>query len=104
LTLNERGCVDEDQVTSSALGTYPGFWCFLYFIIRVVSAGPFPDSVPIHFDFSGIPNKYGSPWSVFGFTIGYSLLLSASQYYWMKSGPGMKRGSHLTGLLSWMRL
>ena len=39
----------------------------------IISAGPLPEEVPIHFGFDGEPNRYGSPWSSFGLIIGLSV-------------------------------
>ena len=49
----------------------------LYFTIRAM---PLPDPAPVHFDISGQPNAYGSPWTstalLLGLSVGF-LILSA---------------------------
>ncbi len=47
---------------------------FIWLIIRLISAQPLPESAPLHFSTSGIPNGYGSPWIAFGIAIALSLL------------------------------
>ena len=39
----------------------------------LISAGPLPTEAPVHFGPGGQPDRYGSPWEVFGLTIGLSL-------------------------------
>jgi hypothetical protein len=39
----------------------------------IIAAGPLPAEVPVHFDINGQPDNYGSPWLVFGITLGFSV-------------------------------
>lgn len=43
-------------------------------VIYIATAGPLPAEAPVHFGFGGDANRYGSPWEVFGLTIGLSVL------------------------------
>lgn len=52
----------------------PAVAAFVVLIIFVITAGPLPARAPVHFGFSGLPNRYGSPWESLGVTIGLSLL------------------------------
>jgi hypothetical protein len=40
----------------------------------IISAGPLPAVAPVHFNASGAPDRYGSPWIAFGLNIGLSVL------------------------------
>jgi hypothetical protein len=42
-------------------------------IIYLIMALPLPAEAPLHFSFGGEPDRYGSPWEVFGLLIGLSL-------------------------------
>ena len=58
----------------------PAIAAITIFIVYLIAALPLPAMVPLHFTFNGKPDSYGSPWSVFGLTIGLSvffILLSA---------------------------
>jgi hypothetical protein len=43
-------------------------------LVYIAIAGPLPAEAPVHFGFGGEVNRYGSPWEVFGLTIGLSVL------------------------------
>ena len=45
-----------------------------YVIYRFVVAMPLPDRVPLHFDFAGNPNRWGSPWELFAVFVGLGTL------------------------------
>jgi hypothetical protein len=51
----------------------PAVAAIVYFIIRIIIDGPFSASAPLHFNFQGEPDSYGSPWLVFGLALGLSL-------------------------------
>jgi hypothetical protein len=60
----------------------PAVTACIYFIVRLIVDGPFSDNVPVHFNFQGQPDSYGSPWLSFGiflvlsvFFIGLSIFL-----------------------------
>ncbi|MFC2062827.1 DUF1648 domain-containing protein [Chloroflexota bacterium] len=58
----------------------PAVAALVVLIIYLVTNGPLPAEAPVHFGFGGVVDRYGSPWSVFGITIGLSvffILLSA---------------------------
>jgi uncharacterized membrane protein len=55
----------------------PAAGLVIYLVVRLVLASPLPEEVPIHFGINGQPNSWGSPWSVFGLTLGLSLLFLA---------------------------
>jgi hypothetical protein len=67
----------------------PAIGVLIYFIIRLISAGPLPSQAPTHFDLNGTPNDWGSPWVVFGLIIGLSLffiiLSSSLDEIWAKN-------------------
>jgi hypothetical protein len=52
----------------------PAVAALAVFIGFVISAGSLPAESPVHFNFAGEPNRYGSPWESFGLTIGLSVL------------------------------
>ncbi|HTY82073.1 MAG TPA: DUF1648 domain-containing protein, partial [Dehalococcoidales bacterium] len=43
-------------------------------IVYTVLVGPLPAHAPVHFDLSGEPDQYGSPYMVFGLVVGLSIL------------------------------
>jgi hypothetical protein len=51
----------------------PAAGVLIYLIIRLVMDGPFPGNSPVHFNWQGEPDSYGSPWLGFGLTLGLSL-------------------------------
>ena len=51
----------------------PATAALIILIVYIINAGPLPAEAPVHFGFSGDPNRYGSPWEVFGLTIGLSV-------------------------------
>ncbi len=55
----------------------PAAAALIYFIVRVLTGGPFPAEAPIHFGAGGTGNDFGSPWLVFGLTIGLSVMFLA---------------------------
>ena len=52
----------------------PAAVALLILLIYLLVSGPLPAEAPVHFGFGGEPNRYGSPWEVFGLTIGLSVL------------------------------
>jgi len=58
----------------------PAIVVFVILIVYILIVSPLPAQAPVHFSLNGEPDKYGSPWSVFGLVIGLSvffILLSA---------------------------
>jgi len=58
----------------------PAIAAFAILIVYIITSGPLPARVPVHFGLGGEPDAYGSPWSVFGLIVGLSvffILLSA---------------------------
>jgi hypothetical protein len=55
----------------------PAAAALIYFIVRLATAGPLPAEAPIHFGTGGTGNDFGSPWLVFGMTIGLSIMFLA---------------------------
>jgi hypothetical protein len=51
----------------------PAAAALIILVVYIITAGPFPGRVPVHFSFGGEPDNYGSPWSVFGLIIGLSV-------------------------------
>lgn len=51
----------------------PAVAAFVIFIVYVIISGPFPGTVPIHFNAQGVPNAYGSPWTIIGSNLALSL-------------------------------
>lgn len=52
----------------------PATAVLIILVIYIIAAGPLPSQAPVHFGFGGAPDRYGSPWEVFGLTIGLSVL------------------------------
>jgi hypothetical protein len=52
----------------------PALAVFIYFIVRLIGAGPLPAQAPVHYNWQGVPNSYGSPWLSIGLTLGLGLL------------------------------
>jgi len=52
----------------------PSVVALIILVIYILTTGPLPAEAPVHFGFSGEPNRYGSPWEVFGITIGLSVI------------------------------
>ncbi len=52
----------------------PSIAALIILVVFILTAGPLPSEAPVHFGFSGEPNRDGSPWEVFGITIGLSVL------------------------------
>ena len=52
----------------------PSIAALIILVIFILTAGPLPAEAPVHFGFSGEPNRYSSPWEVFGITISLSAL------------------------------
>jgi hypothetical protein len=46
-------------------------------VVAVVQAVPLPASAGVHFGFNGQPDRYGSPWGVVAFVLGYSVFFLA---------------------------
>ena len=51
----------------------PAVAVVLLMVFAVLRAMPLPQEAPVHFGIGGQPDRYGSPWEVFGTTIGLSL-------------------------------
>ena len=51
----------------------PAVAALVVLFVRIAVSGPFPNNVPIHFNYGGEADKYGSPWLVFGLVIGLSV-------------------------------
>ncbi|MFC1953319.1 hypothetical protein ACFLVZ_03240 [Chloroflexota bacterium] len=51
----------------------PAISAFIILIVYLITAGPLPAESPVHFGLGGETDKLGSPWSVFGITIGLSV-------------------------------
>jgi hypothetical protein len=47
----------------------------IFIIVYTIASGPLPANAPIHWDFHGQVNNYGSPYLGFWITIGLSVLL-----------------------------
>jgi hypothetical protein len=52
----------------------PSIGALIILVIFILTAGPLPAEAPVHFGFSGAPDRYGSPWEVFGITIGLAVV------------------------------
>ena len=52
----------------------PSIAALIILLIFILAAGTLPAEAPVHFGFSGEPNRYGSPWEVFSIIIGLSVL------------------------------
>ena len=53
---------------------------FIAFII-ILFSGPIPSKAPVHFDGSGAPNRFGSPWVSIWITLGLSLLFITVSFF-----------------------
>jgi hypothetical protein len=53
----------------------PALGAVVLFIVYLIRDWPLPGHAATHFDASGLPNGYGSPWMVVGLTLGLSLLM-----------------------------
>ena len=51
----------------------PATAALIILIVYLITAGPLPAEAPVHFGFGGEVNRYGSPWGIFGLTIGLSV-------------------------------
>ena len=51
----------------------PAAAALIVLVACVIAAAPFPAEAAVHFDINGQPDNYGSPWMVFGITIGFSV-------------------------------
>lgn len=58
----------------------PAAAALIVLIAMIIAAVPLPAEVPIHFDFSGEPDGYGSSWTSFGLVIGLSVLFIATSF------------------------
>ncbi len=52
----------------------PSVMALILLVIYIITNGPFPARVAVHFGTGGEPNAYGSPWFVFALVIGISIL------------------------------
>ncbi len=52
----------------------PAIAAFLVFLGYLIAAVPLPAEAPVHFSAGGTPDRYGSPWEVFGLLIALSVL------------------------------
>jgi len=52
----------------------PAVTALAVFLIYTFAGGTLPAKVPVHFNYGGIPNRFGSLWEVVGLMIGLSLL------------------------------
>jgi len=52
----------------------PAAGLLAFVIYRFVAAVPLPDRVPLHFDFAGNPNQWGSAWALLGLVVGLGTL------------------------------
>jgi hypothetical protein len=55
----------------------PAVGALIFIIVYTIVSGPFPATVATHFDFSGTPNDWGSPYLGFGIPVGLSVLFIA---------------------------
>lgn len=63
---------------SNPLWTHsPAIVVVIIFVVYTIIAGPLPIRAAIHFNASGMPDDYGSPYLVFGIVTGLSILLIA---------------------------
>jgi hypothetical protein len=53
---------------------FPATAVLITLLVYIITAGPLPSEAPVHFGFGGAPDRYGSPWEVFGLTIGLSVV------------------------------
>jgi hypothetical protein len=52
----------------------PAVAALIFVIVYTIVSGPLPSHVATHFSFSGEPNDYGTPFSIFGVILGLSIL------------------------------
>jgi hypothetical protein len=52
----------------------PSVAALVILVVFILTAGPLPSEAPVHFGFNGAPDRYGSPWEVFGITIGLAVV------------------------------
>ncbi len=55
----------------------PAIAALITFLVFLVTAGPLPGRAPVHFDFQGEPDRYGSPWELIGIFLGLSVFFIA---------------------------
>ncbi|MBI4332395.1 MAG: DUF1648 domain-containing protein [Chloroflexi bacterium] len=53
---------------------FPATGALVVLLAYLAVAGPLPAQVPVHFSWGGSPDRYGSPWAVFGTTAGLSVI------------------------------
>lgn len=51
----------------------PAVCILIVYILKMKRSLPLPESSPVHFGFSGEPDRYGSPWEIVWVTIGFSI-------------------------------
>lgn len=52
----------------------PAVALLLVFIGYLIYSSPLPADAPVHFNFGGEPDRYGSPWQILGMTLAVSVL------------------------------
>lgn len=52
----------------------PAIGVFIALIIRIIAAAPYPAETALHFGTDNLPDRYGSPWELFGILIGLPVL------------------------------
>ena len=52
----------------------PPVAALLVLAVYIIGAGQLPATAAVHFGKGGLPDSFGSPWMVFGLTIGLSVL------------------------------
>jgi hypothetical protein len=52
----------------------PALAVLIYFIVRLIGTDALPAEAPVHYNWNGIPDNYGSPWLSIGLVLGLSVL------------------------------
>ncbi len=52
----------------------PVIGVFIALIVRIIASAPYPAEVALHFGTDNLPDRYGSPWELFGIFIGLPVL------------------------------
>jgi hypothetical protein len=72
--------MEKRKITHPLWTHLPAVAALVVLVVYLIMSLPLPAEAPVHFGFGGQADRYGSPWEVFGITIGLSLffiLLSA---------------------------
>ncbi len=82
----------------------PALGALIFFIVYTIAMGPLPSNAPIHWDFHGNIDSYGSPYLGFGLIVGLSLICIGIGVLFDELWAKQEKRKNLTGFPYSMKL